>query len=91
MSTATSPGPLLPADYGSPEGTADTAHTLAELRDDACATLTALDAAAKARASIVRSCAELNGLPSDVLAGLKDLLRCITDQRKRQAANAAAR
>lgn len=56
---------------------------MAVLRADTCATLNALDAAAKARASIVRSSAELSGLPDAELAGLKDLLRCITDQRKR--------
>jgi hypothetical protein len=56
---------------------------LARLRDDTCGMLLALDNAAKARASIVRSCAETEGLPARELEALKDLLRSITDQRKR--------
>lgn len=61
-------------------------HDLAQLRDDTCATLFALDNAAKARASIVRSCSEMKGLSAAEVAALKDLLRCITDQRKRMRA-----
>jgi hypothetical protein len=83
MSAATSPGQLGPAAHGSAEEVTDESRPLAEIRADRCATLSALDATAKARASIVRSCSELNGLPVDELDGLKDLLRCITDQRKR--------
>jgi hypothetical protein len=50
---------------------------------ETCAALDKLDAAAKGRASIVRSCSEAKGLPDDERESLKDLLRCITEQRKR--------
>jgi hypothetical protein len=83
MNTAMSPGPLRAAGHVSLDEVTDDPRPLAELRAETCATLTALDAAAKARASIVRSCTEASGLPVAELAGLKDLLRCITDQRKR--------
>ena len=56
------------------------------LRDDTCETLSALDAAAKARASIIRSCTEMRGLSAAESEALKDLLRSITDQRKRMRA-----
>jgi hypothetical protein len=48
--------------------------------------LIALDNAAKARASVVRSCTEMKGLSAAEVDALKDLLRCITDQRKRMRA-----
>jgi hypothetical protein len=48
--------------------------------------LLALDSAAKARASIVRSCTEAEGLSALEVEALKDLLRSITDQRKRMRA-----
>lgn len=54
-----------------------------ELSGDICATLDQLDTAAKGRASIVRSCSELRGLSDVERETLKDLLRCITEQRKR--------
>lgn len=54
----------------------------AKLRIDTFATLSTLDAAAKARASIVRSCSEETGLSADKLEALQDLLRLITEQRK---------
>lgn len=60
--------------------TTDTAESLGV---DTCAALDKLDAAAKGRASIVRSCSELKGLSDDERESLKDLLRCITEQRKR--------
>lgn len=60
--------------------------SLARLRDETCETLYALDTAAKARASVVRSCTELHGLSAAEAEALKDLLRSITDQRKRMRA-----
>ncbi|HEY1704196.1 MAG TPA: hypothetical protein VGG75_31260 [Trebonia sp.] len=60
--------------------------SLARLRDETCETLYALDAAAKVRASVVRSCTELRGLSAAEIEALKDLLRSITDQRKRMRA-----
>jgi hypothetical protein len=48
--------------------------------------LIALDNAAKARASVVRSCTEMKGLSATEVDALKDLLRGITDQRKRMRA-----
>ena len=62
------------------------AGDLTRLRDDTCAMLLALDSAAKARASIVRSCTEAEGLSALEVEALKDLLRSITDQRKRMRA-----
>jgi hypothetical protein len=59
---------------------------LSRLREDTCAMLLALDNAAKARASIVRSCAETQGLSALEVDALRDLLRSITDQRKRMRA-----
>jgi hypothetical protein len=53
------------------------------LRAETRAVLDGLDAAAKGRASIVRSCSEIKGLDCTERDGLKDLLRCITEQRKR--------
>ncbi|CAN5241620.1 hypothetical protein BH09ACT8_BH09ACT8_22820 [soil metagenome] len=53
------------------------------LRADTCAMLSGLDEAAKGRASIVRSCSDAHGLSSTDREALKDLLRCITEQRKR--------
>jgi hypothetical protein len=57
--------------------------TMTRLSAETCATLDGLDAAAKGRASIVRSCSELRGLSDAERDTLKDLLRCITEQRKR--------
>jgi hypothetical protein len=54
-----------------------------DLRAETCATLDGLDAAAKGRASIVRSCTEIKSLSDGERDALKDLLRCITEQRKR--------
>lgn len=59
------------------------AVTTESFRADLCAALEATDAAAKARASVVRSCAEVKGLSEAELESLRDLLRCITEQRKR--------
>jgi hypothetical protein len=59
---------------------------LARLCDDTCGMLLTLDNAAKARASIVRSCTEADGLSALEIEALKDLLRSITDQRKRMRA-----
>jgi hypothetical protein len=59
---------------------------MTRLRDDTCAMLLALDDAAKARASIVRSCTETEDLSAMEVEALKDLLRSITDQRKRMRA-----
>jgi hypothetical protein len=56
---------------------------MAVLRSETCATLDGLDEAAKGRASIVRSCSEIKGLSEGEREILKDLLRCITEQRKR--------
>jgi hypothetical protein len=53
------------------------------LREETCATLDNLDTAAKGRASIVRSCTESRLLSESDRNALKDLLRCITEQRKR--------
>lgn len=53
------------------------------LRAESCATLMDLDTAAKGRASIVRSCSESQGLSLLEREALKDLLRFITEQRKR--------
>jgi hypothetical protein len=53
------------------------------LREKTCATLDNLDTAAKGRASIVRSCTESRLLSESDRNALKDLLRCITEQRKR--------
>jgi hypothetical protein len=54
-----------------------------DLRAETCAILDGLDAAAKGRANIVRSCTEIRNLSDDDRDALKDLLRCITEQRKR--------
>lgn len=53
------------------------------IRDDTCSTLEELDTAAKGRASIVRSCTELRDISEAERESLKDLLRCITEHRKR--------
>lgn len=74
------------ATSGTEIGEAASADDLARLRDDTYAMLLALDEAAKARASIVRSCTEMKGLSAAEVEALKDLLRCITDQRKRMRA-----
>jgi hypothetical protein len=66
----------------SPAGPAQRSPVIV-LRDETCAVLDQLDAAAKGRASIVRSCGEMAGLDEDERATLADLLRCITEQRKR--------
>ncbi|MEW2547871.1 hypothetical protein AB0910_19210 [Streptomyces sp. NPDC047002] len=57
--------------------------TLSALRTDAYAALHDLDAAAKGRASIVRSCSEMEGLSESDRESLKYLLRSLTEQRKR--------
>jgi hypothetical protein len=77
-----------PGSVGTPGGTSPARagghpDALAELRADTCSTIATLDATAKARASIVRSCSEAKGLSADDLEALKDLLRRITQQRKR--------
>lgn len=64
-------------------GSAAPVTAVSTLRDETCATLDSLDAAAKGRASIVRSCTEIRSLTPDDREALKDLLRCITEQRKR--------
>jgi hypothetical protein len=56
---------------------------MARLRAETCAILDGLDEAAKGRASIVRSCSESRSLFDVDREALKDLLRCITEQRKR--------
>jgi hypothetical protein len=76
-SATEAPGGTFPAPVG---GYPD---PLAELRADTCATLGTLDAAAKARASIVRSCSEVKDMSADEIDALRDLLRRITEQRKR--------
>ena len=68
------------------DGGGDGDGGLARLRDDTCAMIASLDDAAKARASIVRSCTEADGLSGIEVEALKDLLRSITDQRKRMRA-----
>lgn len=75
-----------PQGAGEESGATPQAGDLDRLRDDTCATLLALDNAAKARASIVRSCAEAANLSPAEAEALKDLLRSITDQRKRMRA-----
>lgn len=83
-STGGLPGPRTADTDGDDDGHA--ADDLARLRDDTCGMLFALDDAAKARASIVRSCTETEGLSAMEVEALKDLLRSITDQRKRMRA-----
>jgi hypothetical protein len=75
-------GTLTPAGDDDPRAADD----VARLRDDTCEMLLALDSAAKARASIVRSCTEAEDLSALEAEALKDLLRSITDQRKRMRA-----
>lgn len=53
------------------------------LREQTCAALDELDTAAKGRANIVRSCTESKNISNAERESLKDLLRCITDHRKR--------
>lgn len=59
------------------------APAVGALRADPCAMTDALDAAARSRASIVRSCSQIKRLTAVEREGLKDLLRCIAEQRKR--------
>lgn len=56
---------------------------MADLRATTCAMLDGLDEAAKGRASVVRSSAEIKDLPEGERQALKELLRSITEQRKR--------
>jgi hypothetical protein len=81
--TTPRPGIVETPDGAFPAPAAGDPDPLAELRADTCATLGSLDTAAKARASIVRSCSEVKGLSTDELDALRDLLRRITEQRKR--------
>jgi hypothetical protein len=63
--------------------TATTGPSITALRTQTCAMLENLDQAAKGRASLIRSCADLAGLSTSEQEVLRDLLRCITEQRKR--------
>lgn len=81
--TAVLPGePIRGSSGGGPGNDGE----LAKLRDDTCAMLHELDETAKARASVVRACSEMRSLSAAEVEALKDLLRCITDQRKRMRA-----
>lgn len=66
-----------------PSGQHDEPDSTAALRDQTCAIIDDLDHAAKGRASIVRSCTELSTISDADRESLKELLRCITEQRKR--------